>query len=147
MAKIKKAKKEETPEGAVKLVSPTKSQREGPLRGVPQPSRNPQELGSSSKTFSNTANLPKSQGSANEAAACSAPDKWKCGACGNENWLRREVCNSKTCQERRPVGLAGVAAAAAVQRPPPHKAKVMAKVSEVMCEGGGEVNRRSQTNA
>ena len=38
-------------------------------------------------------------------AVGSESEKWLCKKCKNENWLRREVCNSKTCDERRPAGI------------------------------------------
>eukprot|EP00518_Triparma_eleuthera_P022952 CAMPEP_0197554998 /NCGR_PEP_ID=MMETSP1320-20131121/12474_1 /TAXON_ID=91990 /ORGANISM="Bolidomonas sp., Strain RCC2347" /LENGTH=201 /DNA_ID=CAMNT_0043115957 /DNA_START=30 /DNA_END=632 /DNA_ORIENTATION=+ len=103
LSRINSSKKSKTEDkrqpGSCTLVSPLSTKGREAARSGPPPPRRPQD----STKSSNLLPVPKPPAT-----------KWKCSKCGNENWLRREVCNSKTCQERRPPSLAS--AAAAVQR-------------------------------
>ncbi|GMI42411.1 hypothetical protein TeGR_g4565 [Tetraparma gracilis] len=87
---------------------------EGPVRKIPR-----------------TYLQPAKEGAGEERAPRAA--SWACPACGNDNFARREVCNSKTCTQARPAGLAPAA-------PPPPAAAGGGGRGVWICRGCGNDN-------
>ena len=92
-----------------------------------KPASAPEGAGASSSTNASSSDTPSKDVDRTETPTIPTPSEpdermreegaWKCPSCGNENFASRNWCNSKTCNERRPHGIA---------RPPPHPKKLQA---------------------